>query len=395
MMIPLSITASLIQLFLGVYNSYLRIERGVVVGAGRTVAYQLIPLGMYLLTRDFMMIFWGWIIADVLTIIVAIPTSGLRRQASLYHPKWPSSAPMAFTLPIIGLTVLDSFRGAINNFFTVLLFGTTVFATYNLVIGVTTMATDAIMTLMIPFSPIIIVMLKTRPERVGIALGTVLKMLAHAVLYVSPVLIYCGSKVMSVITSSQYLGPETNTTLAFATIMMAATVLNTVFLNLIGAKAQTHRLLLFEAFYALSAIPFYYVFAVLGWLQVLGMAGIAITTAMSFAITLLLLMAQTKELRQVGWGALIRVAILGILQMGITYFLTVWYSPLSLEDLFIIAGITLSTLFILSGVLSCFTTSEMEIISRASKGRLDRLIWFYEHLGRHRRIVEEDQSLQL
>jgi hypothetical protein len=341
------------------------------------------------------MIFWGWVIADALTLIVAIPTSGLRRQASLYRPKWPSSALMVFTLPIIGLTVFDAFRGVINGFFTFVFFGTAEFATYNLVIGLTTMATDAILTLMIPFTPIIIVMLKTRPERVGIALGTVLKMLAHAVLYVAPILVFCGTKVMALITSPQYLGPETTATLSFATIMMAATIFNAVFLNLIGAKGQTYRLLLFEAFYALVAIPFYYLFAILGWLQTLGIAGMAITTSLSFSATLLLLMCQTKELKQIGWQALIRVAVLGILQTGITFLLTLWYPPIRLAELAIIAGFTLMSLFILSGVLSCFTKSELEIVSRASKGKLNRLIWFYEHLGRHPRSNDEDQSLQL
>ncbi len=392
MMIPIAVTASLTQLFLGVYNCYLRIERNVVVGGARTVAYQLIPLGMYLVTRNIIMIFWGWVIADVLTIIVAIPTSGLSRKASLYRPKWPTTALMAFTLPIILLTVFDAFRGAINYFLTFVFFGTADFATYNLVIGLTTMATDVIITLMIPFSPIIIVMLKTRPERVGIALGTVLKMLAHAVLYVSPVLVFCGREVMKIITSSQYLGPETDATLSFATIMMAATVFNAVFLNLIGAKGLTYRLLYFEAFYALAAIPFYFVFAILGWLQVLGIAGMAICTALSFVATLLLLMRQTEELRQIGRQALTRVAVLGILQTGIAFILTLWLSPIGFMDLAIIAAFTLLSLFILSGGLSCFVRPELEIVSRASKGRLDRLIRFYELLGRHSRRDDDNQS---
>jgi hypothetical protein len=392
MMIPIAVAASLFQLFSGVYNCYLKIERNVVVGAARTVAYQLIPLALFLVTRSIMMIFWGWVIADVLMILVAIPTSGLRRQASLYRPRWPATALVVFTLPIFFLTVFDAFRGVISSYFTFVFFGSANFAVYNLMIGMTTMATDAILTLMIPFSPIIIVMLKTRPARVGIALGTVLKMVAHAVLYVSPILIFCGTPVLALITSSQYLGPESTATLSFATVMMAATILNALFLNLIGAKGQTYRLLYFEAFYALTAIPFYYLFAILGWLQVLGIAGMAICTALSFIVTLLLLMWQTKELKQIGWQALIRVAALGIPQAGVTFLLSLWLAPIDLVDLAIILAVTLLSLFLFSGFLSCLKKSELEIVSRASKGKLDRLIRFYERLAPRSRGDDENEN---
>jgi len=390
MMIPIAVAASLFQLFLGVYYCYLRIERSVVVGAARTVAAQLIPLAMFLATRNIMMIFWGWVIADVLMISIAIPTSGLKRQASLYHPKWPATALVVFTLPVFLLTVFDAFRGVISGFFTFVFFGSANFATYNLMIGMTTMATDAIVTLMFPFSPIMIVILKTRPERIGIALGTVLKMLAHAVLYVSPILVFCGTPVLALVTSTQYLSPESTATLSFATLMMAASIFNALFLNVIGAKLQTYRLLLFEAFYALVPIPLYYLFAILGWLQVLGIVGMAICTALGFIATLFLLMWQTKELKQIGWQALIRVAALGIPQAGVTFLLSLWLAPIDLVDLAVIFAFTLLSLFIFSGFLSCLKKSELEIVSRASKGKLDRLIRFYERLGPRSRSEDEN-----
>jgi hypothetical protein len=383
MIVAIAVAASLFQLFQSVYSAFLKMERYVLIGTVRAVAYNLFPLVLYLVTGNVLLIFWGWVIADLVVISTAIPTCGLKRDASLYRPKLPDKALVIFTLPVLLLTVFDTFRGVISGVFTFIFFGSANFATYNLVIGVTTIATDAILTLMLPFGPIMVVVLKSRPERVGIALGTVLKMVSHAIFYVSPILIFCGTPAMAAITSSQYLGPETQATLSYATLMMAATVLNALFLNLIGSKGLTYRLLLFEAFYALVAIPFYYLFAFLGWLQTLGIAGVAVCTGLGFTVTLVLLALQTKELKQVGWKVLTRIAALGIPQAGVTFLLSLWLAPIDLIDLGVILLVTLGSVFLFSGLLSCFTGPELEVVSRASKGKLNGLIRFYERLGPH------------
>lgn len=381
MVIPIAVLSSLFQLFLGIYYSFMKIERNVILGAVRSVAYYVVPLVMFLLLRNVIMIFWGWVLADVLVLAIAIPTSGLRREASLYRPKWPTRALVIFTIPIVLLTVFDAFRGVMDGFFTFAFFGNADFATYHIATRVTSIASDAILTLMIPFSPIMIVLMKTRPEKTGIALGTVLKMLAHAVLYVSPILLFAAAPIVELLTSAQYVTPQSIATLTVATTTMAFTIFNALFLNVIGAKGQTYRLLAFEAIYALLAIPFYVLFAVLGWLQILGIVGMALGTALGFFITLCLLVWESKELRQVGGRTLLRVVALAFPQAGVAFMLSLWLGPVDLLDLAVILGVTLLSLFVFSGFLACFKKSELEIVSRASKGKLNRLIRFYERLG--------------
>jgi hypothetical protein len=279
------------------------------------------------------------------------------------------------------LTTFDAFRGVVDGFFTFTFFGSADFATYHIATRVTSIASDAILTLMIPFSPIVIVLLKTRPQRIGVALGAVLKLLAHAVLYASFILVFCGAPIMGLVTSVQYVTPQSITTLAIATATMAFAVFNALFLNLIGAKGLTYRLALFEAFYALGVLPFYALFAMLGWLQILGIVGMATGTALGFFVMFCLLTWQTKELAKVGLGALLRVAALAFPQAGVTFVLSLWLAPIDVLDLGLVLALTLLSIFVFSAFLSCFDKSELEIVSRATKRKLNRLIWLYEKLG--------------
>ena len=376
-----TMSTCLFQIFQGVNLSNLRTERNVFFGAARTVLNYLIPLILYLLTLDVLMILWGWIIADSLTLLFLIPTSGVNLKALPSGLIKPSKDLLIFALPILFIYIFTSYRSFIDRYLVLIFFGTANLATYHLVNRITGISSEAVLTLLTPFLPIITKMMVVRQERVGVAFGATLKMLVHGLVFVSPILAFCGAPIISLILGDQYVSLESVIVLAIASVTMALTAMNTLFLRVLGAKGSNYRMLVFTFSYVGTTSIFLALFYFLGWFGLPGIIAVAICMLLGIFLTFCIIAWQTEELRLVGRNGIIRLLLLLPFQALTTYFLALWLSPIDLLEVFIIAGISFLTLFIFSGLVSSFSNEDLAIISRVSKQRLDPFIRFYNFLG--------------
>jgi O-antigen/teichoic acid export membrane protein len=366
----------------GVHLAYLRIERNVIVGAIRTVLNFLLPLILFYLTLNIVTIFWGWIIADLIILVIIIPTCGLKRQLNLYQLVRPTKALLIFALPMILIFIFNQFRSFIDQYLIILFFGYGDLAVYRNISRIPSIAQEAILTLLIPFLPIMTKVLASRPEREGLAFGITLKMIFMAVLFVGCVFIFAGLPIIELILGAQYILPESGLLLSFATLTMVFYALSSLFLRMRGAKGETFKMMIFSVLFALSIGIFLALFFAFGFFGILGTIGVAVCVTLGYALTFTVLTLQTKETALVPRGALLRLVALIPIQMLIVYVLAIILTPLDILDTLIITGISFLTLLVGSALLTIFSNEDLEILSRASKNWLNPIIKFYQIISR-------------
>jgi len=380
------------QLVEGAFSAVLKVDLGLILGGARVIANYLIPLTLFFLTRNISMIFVGWLIADTLALLFGISKCGLRRKAALYRPRLPSKDLVVFTLPIFLLYFFGTLRTFLDPYITLFFFGTTNLAVYNNVSGLTSIASEAILTLLIPFLPVLTTLLRSRPERLGVALGVTVKMLALAILFVVPLFIFAGTPIILTVLSEKYVTAQSPALLAVASITMIFYVFHGLFANIRGAKGETLKLMLFEFSYDGAVILFYALFAYLGWLQTLGIIGVALCAMLGYFVAFCYMASQTKELGLLGRSSLARIALLSLPQTGAVFLLSLLLAPIDLFDFGIMAAIAFLLIVVLSAAFSCFNDDELEILSRVSKRRLDSLIRLYQRAGLRRSTTREHRT---
>lgn len=376
----------------GVHLAYLRIERNVIVGAIRTVLNFLLPLILFYLTLNIMMIFGGWIIADFIMLVIIIPTCGLKRQLSLYKLVRPTKALLIFALPMVLIFIFNQFRSFIDQYLIILFFGYGDLAVYRNISRIPSIAQEAILTLLIPFLPIMTKVLASRPEREGLAFGITLKMLFIAILFVGCVFIFAGLPIIELILGAQYILPESGLLLSFATLTMVFYALSSLFLRMRGAKGETFKMMIFSVLFALNIGIFLALFFAFGLFGILGVVGVAICVTLGYALTFTILTWQTKEIALVPQNSLFRLITLIPIQMLIVYVLAVILTPLDILDTLIITVISLLTLLIVSALLSVFSNEELNTLSRASQKWLNPLIKFYQIISRKGMALETSET---
>jgi len=378
--IAIAVAVCLLALLQRVYLAFLKIEMNVIVGAIRIISNYLLPMTLFLLTWNVTMIFWGWLAADLLVLLFILPTCGLRRNPSLYRLLCPSRDLLLFSAPLFIIYLFHSLRSFVDRFIIMLFFGEANLAIYHLVSRITSITSEAILTLLIPFLPIMTKVFEDRPQRAGIALSASLKMLFHAILFVAPLLIFCGAPIINLILGDQYTTPESCLILAIASLSMIFTAFTALFTKIRGAKGDTHKMLL-EISYVAGAFLFLSLFSLFGWLQVLEAIGIAICMALGNLLAFLFIGWQTKELSLINKGSFLRLLLLIIPHTLLVPSLSLWLAPVDLFDLILIAGVSLLSLVFFSALLSCLSEDELEILSRVSKGKIDPLIRLYQKIG--------------
>ena len=379
--IAIAVAVCLLALLQRVYLAFLKIEMNVIVGAVRIISNYLLPMIFFLLTWNVTTIFWGWLAADLLVLLFILPTCGLRRNLSLYRLLRPSKELVFFSAPLFIIYLFHSLRSFIDRYIIMLFFGEANLATYHLVSRITSIVSEAILTLLIPFLPIMTKVFEARPQRAGVALSASLKMLFHAILFVTPLLVFCGAPIINLILGDQYTTPESCLILAIASLSMVFTAFTALFTKIRGAKGDTHKMLLFEVSYVVGALFFLFLFSLLGWLQELEVIGIAICMALGNLLAFLFIGWQTKELSLISKGSILRLLLLIIPHTLLVFLLSVWLAPVDLLDLALIAGVSLLSLIFFSALLSCLSEDELEILSRVFKGKLDPLIRLYQKIG--------------
>ncbi|MDO8125415.1 MAG: hypothetical protein Q6364_13700 [Candidatus Hermodarchaeota archaeon] len=385
------ISAAQVSLFLllqGVQLSYLKIEQNVLFGALRSVLNFILPLVFLFFTANIMMIFWGWIIADLITLIFLIPTSGLKRKLNLYKLVRPTKALLIFALPMIIIFIFNQFRGFIDQYIIILFFGYGDLAVYRTISRLPSIAEEAILTLLIAFLPIMTKVLASRPEREGIAFGITLKMLFIAVLFSGCIFIFAGIPIIHIVLGPQYILPESGLILSFATLTMMFFALSALFLRMRGAKGETYKMMIFSILFVVNIAIFLALFFAFGLFGIWGTIGIAMCVTFGYALTFALLTWQTKELALVPRGSLLRLLALIPIQFFVVYMLAVLLSPLDIIDTLIITGISFLLILIVSALFSVFTNEDLDILSRASKRWLNPIIKFYRIMSRKKETAE-------
>ncbi|MFX1539323.1 MAG: lipopolysaccharide biosynthesis protein [Promethearchaeota archaeon] len=376
-----AIEICIFQVIQGVHNSFLKLERAVIVGAIRTISNFLLPLLFFFVTGNFVSIIWGWIIADAIILLIIIPFSGLQRKLNLYKWVKPSMALLAFAAPVLLLYLFNQFRGFIDRFLILSFFGTADLAIYHLINRIPSIAQEAVMTLLLPFTPIMTKVFKDRVNRSGIAFGVTFKIFFHAILFVAVILIFCGEPIIWIILGSQYLKPESIPLLIFGTLTMVFYGFNSLFNSIRGAKGETVKMMLLFLTYPVNMLIFLFLFWIFGWVTISGILGISIAITFSYFATFIIYVWQTKELALIGKNPIVRQLFLIPPQLIVVAILSFWLAPLDIIDLLIITSLSFIVLLIISGLISCFNKEELDILSRVSKNRLDPLIKVYQKLG--------------
>ena len=375
-----ALAVCIIVLLRRVYLAFLKIEMDVVVDAIRMIANYLIPMALFFLFQDVIMVFWGWLAADLLVLIIIIPTCGLRRDLSLYRPEVPSKDLVIFAMPLFFIYLMRSFRSFVDRFIVMIFFGEANLATYHLVIRITSIVSQAVLTLLISFLPIMMKIFEERPHRAGVALGATMKMLFHALLFVAPLLAFCGAPIINLILGDQYTTIESCLILSAASLSMVLSAFITFFTNIRGAKGDTHKMLLFELSSLVGCIISLILFALTGWIQTAQSIGVALAMAFGSFLSFSFIAWQTKELSLLG-KSILRLLLLIPPHALFVLLLSTLLLPLDLLDLAVVAGASLLFLLLMSALTSSFTSEELEVLSRAFKGRLDPLIKTYQRLG--------------
>lgn len=363
-----------------IYVSFLKIERTLIIGAGRLVLNYAIPFALFFLTNNVITIFWGWLIADLISITILFTTAGLKRKRRLFRLQIPSKELIIFALPILIIYILRSLRFFIDRYIVLIFMGGAEFAVYHLVSRITQISSDAVLTLLIAFFPIMTVVFAKRQQKIGVALGATLKMLIHAIIFVVPILIFFGAPIIAFLLGPQYISLESTIILTIASFGMSFLALTHIFFRTKEAKGAVRILVLFEFLFVGGQILFLIIFLYNGWLTLYGSIAVALSVALGNLLALIVMAFKTEELKLIDWGSLLRTIFLCVPITVIVYFLSLILAPQDLLDVFIVAGISVLSLIALSGVLSCFTNEDLKIIIRAAR-RFEPLIRFYRKLA--------------
>ncbi len=372
---------SLFPLFQYIYQSYLKIELSLVYVAIQTILNFIFPLVFFFFTSNITSIFIGWLLADLLVLLVMIPRSDLKWSRSFFKLTWPSKALIIFTIPVFFNFLFRSLRSFIDRYIILLFFTLTDLANYHLVTRITGIAQEAILTLLIPFFPIMTMVFQQRSSRAGVALGVTTKMLSIAIFFVAPILAFAGLPLIGLILGEQYLLADNQLLLSIASVTMVLFAFTALMGNIRGAKGETYKMLAFQISYVIGFSIFLIVFFLLGWVQALEVFGVALSMMLGYFFAFCLITWQTPEMKLLGKKAVIQLVSLGVVQTIIVFLLALWFAPLDIVDTLVITGISFLTLLLFSALFSTFTQDEMAIVSRISKGRLDPLITIYKKIG--------------
>lgn len=372
---------SIYQLFNWIYQAHLKIELSLVFGALQTILNFILPLLFFFFTLNITSIFWGWLIADFLVLLLMLPKSGLRASLSAYAVGWPSKVMIIFATPVFFIFLLRALRSFIDRYIILLFFSLADLANYHLVTRITGIASEAILILLIPFLPIMTKVFETRTSKANIALGAALKFLSIAVFFVAPILAFAGLPIIGLILGDQYALPENQLLLAIATMTMVIFAYTSFMGKVRGAKGDTYKLLWFQMSYIAGFSIFIVLFFLIGWVQFLGTFGVALSMTLGYFLAFCLILWFTPEMKLIGKKAAIQLTSLGLVQTIIVYVLALWFAPVDLIECLIITGISFLTLLLFAALFSTFTEDEMNLVSRVSKGRLDPLIKIFKRIG--------------
>jgi O-antigen/teichoic acid export membrane protein len=375
------VALSLIQLFVYVYQTYLKIELSVLFGAIQTVFNFIIPLILFYFTDSVSSIFWGWLIADTIVLIFMILKSDLIWSRNYFKLTWPTRTLLIFALPVFLNHLFNALRTFIDRYIILIFFTLTDLANYHLVTRITGIAQQAILTLLIPFFPIMTMVFQKRRSRAKVALGATTKMLSLAILFVAPIFAFAGLPIIGLILGEQYLSVENQMLLSVATLTMVFFAYAAMMINIRGAKGETYKVLALQTTYVIGFSIFLSIFFLLGWVESLQVFGVALSLTFGYFFAFCIFIWQTPEMRLLGKKTLVQLVSLGVVQILVVFSLSLLFAPLDLIDTLIITGISFPTLLLFSALFSMFTEEEMEIISRVSNKRLDFVIRLYQKIG--------------
>ncbi len=372
---------SLFPLFQYIYQSYLKIELSLVFVAFQTILNFIFPLFFYFFTLNITSIFIGWLLADLLILVVMIARSDLKWSRSFFKLTWPSKALTIFALPVFFNFLFRSLRSFIDRYIILLFFTLTDLANYHLVTRITSIAQEAILTFLIPFIPIMTMVFQQRSSRTGVALGVTTKILSLAIFFVAPILAFAGLPLIGLILGEAYILPGNQLLLSIATVTMVLFAFTALMGNIRGAKGETYKMLAFQISYVLGFSIFLIAFFVLGWVQTLQVFGVALAMMLGYFLAFCFVTWQTPEMKLLGKKSIVQLASIGVVQTIIVFVLAIWFAPLDIFDTLMITGISFLTLVLFSALFSTFTEDEMTIVSRVSKKRLDPVIRIYRKIG--------------
>jgi O-antigen/teichoic acid export membrane protein len=372
---------SLFQLFIYINQTYLKLELSVLYGALETILSFIIPLVLFYFTWNVTSVFCGWLIADIIVLAIMIPKSGLKWSRGYFQLAWPAKALVIFSLPVLLNHLFNALRSFIDRYIILIFFTFADLANYHLVTRITGIVQQAVLTLLIPFFPIMTVVFQQRSSRAKIALGASTKMLSLAIFFVAPILAFAGLPIIDLILGDQYVSIENQMLLAIATLTMALFAYCAVMINIRGAKGETYKVLALQTTYVIGFSIFLIIFFLFGWVLILGIFGVALSMALGYFFAFCIFIWQTPEMRLLGKRVVVQLTSLGVVQMLIVFMLALLLAPVDIIDTLLITGIAFLTLLLFSALFSTFTQEEMDVVSRISKGRLDPLIKFYKKMG--------------
>lgn len=372
---------SLIQIFVYVYQTYLKLELSVLFGAIQTILNFIIPLILFYFTWNISSIFWGWLIADIIILIIMILKSDLVWSRAYFKLTWPTRALIIFALPVFFNYLFNALRTFIDRYIILIFFTLTDLANYHLVTRITGIAQQGILTLLIPFFPIMTMVFQQRHSRAKVALGATTKMLSLTIFFVAPIFAFAGLPIIGLILGEQYVSVENQMLLSIATLTMVFFAYAAMMINIRGAKGETYKVLALQTTYVIGFSIFLTIFFLLGWVETLQVFGVALSLTCGYFFAFCIFIWQTPEMRLIGKKALVQLISLGVVQILIVFILSLLFAPIDLIDTLIITGSSFLTLLLFSALFSTFTEEEMEIVSRVSKGRLDSMIRIYKKIG--------------
>ncbi|MFX1512915.1 MAG: oligosaccharide flippase family protein [Promethearchaeota archaeon] len=368
------------QLLMGLQRAFLKLELNLLVSTAQAVLNSLMALLFYAVTKRVMSIVWAWLLSDLIIVLIILATSELSSDISRYFLVKPSRKLIIFSIPVFFLFLFRTSRNFIDRYLILLFFGEEELAVYHLVNRIAAMASEAILTLLIPFTPIMIKIGSTRPEKTQKALEGTIKMLVHFLVLVVPLLILSADLIIDIVLGEKYISHDASLILVFSSITLIFSTFNTLIIRFKGTKGSVYTMLIFAFIDLFIEIVLLFIFYLLEILDNYQIVAVAFCITLSNCCSFIIMVIRTKEIHLISLKEISRMVFLFFSQICVVVSFTYLVGPINLFEFLILVLLAFISVFFLSAFIGVLSDYELNLISRASKNRLNPIISVYRKL---------------